>query len=785
MTRSERTAALLSPGALRLDRRIGPIVAIYLVIVTLIVGYDARLISEQRGSALVINVAGRQRGLAERYEKDVILTTQGVQADPSDDEDQLLTNANALLHGGEVIAVQGTEDEIWIRPAGTDPLMVDKVAEAQRLLSELIVAGNQLAKLRPGDPGYAIALQDLRLTGAQVTSVSNDLVGVLTERAESSFRRLVSMAIAVGILGAIAAVAMGLLIRRAAARSVSQFRTLVHHASDLITVVDASGTIVYQSPSIQRLVGLGPEDLAGSNYLDLLVEEDAPHVRSLFADVAAAPQTTFTAEYRVRHADGSSRHVESIVSNMIDDPTVNGLVLNTRDVTDRKSLQEELAHQAFHDSLTDLSNRAVFRDRIEHALARGERNDGRLAVLLLDLDGFKTVNDSLGHDAGDQLLIAVAKRLQFQGRSSDTVARIGGDEFGILLEDDADESRARALADRALAAFAVPFEVRGREVFIRASIGIALSVPGHSETDELIRNADTAMYAAKAAGKGRYEFFRPFMHARALERFEVQADLERALVRGEFVIHYQPIVDFETREARGVEALVRWNHPSRGLLGPLEFIQIAEETGAIVPLGGWVLGEACRQTASWRTSHAAAANLCVSVNLSTRQLLEADLVTQVRDVLEASGLEPSALTLELTEGSLMQDVEETVGKLRALKDLGVRLAIDDFGTGSSSLGYLQRFPIDTLKIDKSFVDGIAADDSEDPALVRAIVQMAATLSLETIAEGIEGSEQLDELRSAGCRAGQGYLFARPLQADALEAFLDTADEAGSVDARTV
>ena len=785
MTRSERTTALLSPGALHLDRRIGPIVAIYLVIVTVIVGYDARLISEQRGSALVINVAGRQRGLAERYEKDVILATNGVQADPSDDEDQLLTNADALLHGGEVIAVQGTENEIWIRPAGADPLMVDKVAEAQRLISDLIFAGNQLAKLRPDDPGYPTALQDLRVTGAQVTSVSNDLVGVLTERAESSFRRLVSMAIAVGILGAIAAVAMGLLIRRAAARSVSQFRTLVHHASDLITVVDATGTIVYQSPSIQRLVGLGPDDLAGSNYLDLLVEEDAPHVRSLFADVVAAAQTTFTAEYRVRHADGSSRHVESIVSNMIDDPTVNGLVLNTRDVTDRKSLQEELAHQAFHDSLTDLSNRAVFRDRIEHALARGERNEGRLAVLLLDLDGFKTVNDSLGHDAGDQLLIAVAKRLQFQGRSSDTVARIGGDEFGILLEDDADESRARALADRALAAFAVPFEVRGREVFIRASIGIALSVPGLSETDELIRNADTAMYAAKAAGKGRYEFFRPFMHTRALERFEVQADLERALTRGEFVVHYQPIVDFETGEARGVEALVRWNHPTRGLLGPLEFISVAEETGAIVPLGAWVLGEACRQTAAWRAQHAAAANLWVSVNLSTRQLLEADLVTQVRDVLAASGLAPSALTLELTEGSLMQDVEETVRKLRALKDLGVRLAIDDFGTGSSSLGYLQRFPIDTLKIDKSFVDGIAADDSEDPALVRAIVQMAATLNLDTIAEGIEGSEQLNELLSAGCRSGQGYLFARPLQADALEAFLDTADEAGSVDARTV
>jgi diguanylate cyclase (GGDEF)-like protein len=393
------------------------------------------------------------------------------------------------------------------------------------------------------------------------------------------------------------------------------------------------------------------------------------------------------------------------------------------------------------------------------------------------------VNDSLGHDAGDQLLIAVAKRLEFQGRSSDTVARIGGDEFGILLEDNADEARARALADRALATFAVAFEVQGREVFIRASIGIALSVPAESEPDELLRNADTAMYAAKAAGKGRYEFFRPFMHARALERFEVQADLERALVRGEFVVHYQPIVDFETGAARGVEALVRWNHPTRGLLSPIEFIPIAEETGAIVPLGAWVLGEACRQTAAWRASHEGAARLGVSVNLSTRQLLEPDLVTQVRETLEDSGLEPAALTLELTEGTLMQDVEETVEKLRELKALGVRLAIDDFGTGSSSLGYLQRFPIDALKIDKSFVDGIAVHDSEDPALVRAIVQMASTLSLDTIAEGIEGADQLDELRSAGCRTGQGYLFARPLQADALEAFLNAADP-DAVDARS-
>jgi diguanylate cyclase (GGDEF)-like protein/PAS domain S-box-containing protein len=770
---------------MHLDRRIGPILAIYLVIVTIIVGYDARLISDQRGSALIINVAGRQRALAERYEKDVILSTQGVQTDPGDDEEQLQTNADALVQGGDVIAVQGADQEIRIRRAGTTRLIVGKVTEDRRLIKELIASGNRLLTLQPDDHGYADALLDLRVVGAQVTSVSNDMVGELTREAEASFRRLVLIVIALGVLGAIAAVTMALLIRRAAARGASQFRTLVHNASDLITVVDPAGTIVYQSPSVQRLVGQRPDDLAGSSYLDLLVEEDVLLVRSLLADVAAGADTTVTAEYRIRHADGSSRHVESIVSNMIADPTVHGLVLNTRDVTDRKILQEELAHQAFHDSLTGLSNRAVFRDRIDHALARGSRHDRRLAVFLLDLDGFKTVNDSLGHDAGDELLISVAKRLEFQGRSSDTVARIGGDEFGILLEDDADEVGARALADRALAAFAVPFDVQGREVFIRASIGIALSVPDDSETDELIRNADTAMYAAKAAGKGRYEFFRPFMHTRALERFEVQADLERALVRGEFVVHYQPIVDFETGDALGVEALVRWNHPTRGLLGPLEFIHVAEETGAIVPLGAWVLGEACRQTSAWRAGHTGAANLWVSVNLSTRQLLEVDLVTQVRDVLEASGLDPSALTLELTEGSLMQDVDETVVKLRALKELGVRLAIDDFGTGSSSLGYLQRFPIDTLKIDKSFVDGIAADDSEDPALVRAIIQMATTLSLDTIAEGIEGAEQLAELRAAGCNSGQGYLFARPLQADALESFLDTADAAGPVDATSV
>jgi diguanylate cyclase (GGDEF)-like protein len=381
------------------------------------------------------------------------------------------------------------------------------------------------------------------------------------------------------------------------------------------------------------------------------------------------------------------------------------------------------------------------------------------------------INDSLGHDAGDRLLVLVGERLQACARSSDTVARLGGDEFAILLEDEGDAAGARVVADRLLTSLKIPFEVLGREVFMRASIGIALSAGEPVTTGELIRNADTAMYAAKVAGKGRYEFFQPIMHVHAMRQFEVQADLQRALDRDEFEVHFQPIVDFSTGSIGGTEALVRWRHPTRGLLPPLEFIGVAEETGLIVPLGSWVMGEACRRTAGWRARYPNTADLWVSVNLSTRQLIEPDLAQQVQEVLDASGLDPAALILEITEGSLMRDVSETTARLRELKALGVRLAIDDFGTGSSSLGYLRQFPIDLLKIDKSFVDEVATGGPQGPALVRAIVELAQTLNLDTIAEGIEQGDQLDELRSVGCDSGQGFLFARPLPSDAMDAFL--------------
>lgn len=753
---------------MRRSLRLSWVLAPYLIVITVIVGYNAHAIARQRGSALSVNVAARQRALSERYVKDVVLLTQGIQADPQDDASQLRTNADALLGGGEVIAVQGADGEIVIPPASTNALVVAKLEEERRLIGSLLASGDSLLRMTPSDPGYRARLLDLRVVAGQVNSISNDAVGQMTRDAESAFSRLFVLGIGFGILGAIAAVTMGLFLRRTAAQQAAQFRSLVHHAMDLITVVDAQGSVLYQSPSAERLLGRPPEELVGTSYLASLDVADRAHVASIFHELAAAPGAVATAEYRLSSTDGSWRYVESIVTNRMDDPNIEGLVLNTRDVTDRKTLQDELAHQAFHDSLTGLLNRAVFRDRVDHALSRAARLGQQPAVLLLDLDGFKTVNDGLGHDAGDELLVAVGHRLQASGRSSDTVARIGGDEFAILLEDDADDAGAKAVAERVLAVLMTPFQVRGREVFVRASIGIATAVAG-ATTDELLRNADAAMYAAKRAGKARYELFLPVMHEQALAKFEVLGDLERALARDEFVLHYQPIVDLATEAVAGVEALVRWNHPSRGLLPPAEFIPLAEETGLIVPLGSWVLREACGQTAAWRLSQPHL-DLWVSVNLSTRQLLEPDLVERVQETLIESGLEPASLMLEITEGSLMQGITETAVKLRGLKELGVRLAIDDFGTGSSSLSYLRQFPIDLLKIDKSFVDEVGTSDG--PLLVQAIVDIARTLRVETIAEGIEEEEQLAGLREVGCRSGQGFLFARPLPPEGLAAFFE-------------
>jgi len=446
-------------------------------------------------------------------------------------------------------------------------------------------------------------------------------------------------------------------------------------------------------------------------------------------------------------------------------------VWSFRDVTERKRLEQELEHQAFHDSLTNLANQALFRDRVDHALARAARHDSRLAVLFVDLDNFKTVNDSLGHAAGDQLLIAVAERLRGCLRATDTAARLGGDEFAVLVEDLACADDATGLADRLLDVLRQSFTVAGKETVVGASIGIALGVRSLN-SGELLRNADIAMYTAKRCGKDRYEIFEPAMHVAAVERLEIEADLRRALDRGELRLQYQPIVALDTGKISGVEALVRWPHPQRGLLPPSTFIPIAEETGLIRELGRQVLAVACTQARRWQVRHPYDPPLTVSVNLSPRQLHADGLISHVTDALEMSGLPASTLVLEITEGAMMHDTDATIRKLQALKALGVRLAVDDFGTGYSSLSYLQRFPIDILKIDRAFVAAIESDDDKS-SLVRAIVSLAKTLQLQAVAEGIETRAQTEILTGLGCDLAQGYYLAHPMDPEALENILHT------------
>ena len=453
------------------------------------------------------------------------------------------------------------------------------------------------------------------------------------------------------------------------------------------------------------------------------------------------------------------------------DGTTIGRVWSYRDVTERKRLENELEHQAFHDSLTNLANQALFRDRVDHALARAARHDSRLAVLFVDLDNFKTVNDSLGHAAGDQLLIAVAERLRGCLRATDTAARLGGDEFAVLVEDLACADDATGLADRLLDVLRQSFTVAGKETVVGASIGIALGVRSLN-SGELLRNADIAMYTAKRCGKDRYEIFEPAMHVAAVERLEIEADLRRALDRGELRLQYQPIVALDTGKISGVEALVRWPHPQRGLLPPSTFIPIAEETGLIRELGRQVLAGACTQARHWQVQHPNHPPLTVSVNVSARQLQADGLIAHVTDALEMSGLPASTLVLEITEGAMMHDTDATIRKLQALKALGVRLAVDDFGTGYSSLSYLQRFPIDILKIDRAFVAAIESDDDKS-SLVRAIVSLAKTLQLQAVAEGIETRAQTEILTGLGCDLAQGYYLAHPMDPEALENILHT------------
>jgi diguanylate cyclase (GGDEF)-like protein/PAS domain S-box-containing protein len=538
--------------------------------------------------------------------------------------------------------------------------------------------------------------------------------------------------------------------------SEQRFRTLVQNSSDVFLILHPDGRVDYQSPAVERVLGYPPGERLGREIFELTHPEDVDFVRGAMAELMQTPGAQRTIELRSRHADGSWRTIEATAKNMVDDPMVSGIVVNYRDVTERRTLELQLIHEAFHDPLTGLANRALFTDRVEHALSR--RDDiGRLAVLFMDVDDFKTINDSLGHAAGDLVLVAVAERLRACLRPEDTVSRMGGDEFAVLLED-ADSGLATQVAARLLDTLRMPFDIAGKQVHLAASIGVAFGSPDTRTANEMLRNADVAMYTAKNRGKGRLELFEASMHTAVLTRLELKGDLEKALEQHEFRLRYQPVFDLHTGRLAGFEALLRWRHPVRGEIFPADFIGLAEETGLIVPIGQWVLTEACRQAKAW--TDAGHGRLEMSVNLSPRQVREADLVSWVADSLAETGLQPELLILELTESSLMQDDE---GRLRDLRNLGVRLALDDFGTGYSSLSYLSRFPIDLLKIDRTFTAELGGE-VEESALVRSVVQLAGSMSMRTVAEGIESPEQLARVAALGCDFGQGFLLARPMDA---------------------
>ncbi len=554
-----------------------------------------------------------------------------------------------------------------------------------------------------------------------------------------------------------------------------------------VCALDREGRLTFMNRAAEQMLGWSQGEILGQKLCEVIHPRQYDRA---YASIAESPMPTkirlgiaYRADDEVfTRRDGRTFPVAYTLSASSEDKHPAGRVLVFRDITERKAFEAQLEYQAFHDPLTNLPNRSLFMDRLEHALKSLGRGHRCIAVLFLDLDRFKLINDSLGHEVGDQLLRAVAERLRNRLRAGDTAARLGGDEFTVLLSDITDTSGAVRVAERITEDMQAPFILEGREVFVSTSIGISVAASSSDSSVDLLKDADIAMYRAKAKGWAGYEVFDKSMNAYALQRLDLEADLHRAMERGELRVYYQPKLDLVSGRIEGMEALVRWQHPQRNLIHPAEFIPMAEETGLILPIGLWMVQQVCRQGRLWQEQYPSEPPLVMGVNLSVRQFQHAQLVTEVSKILKESGLDAHRLQFEVTESVVMENAESTIKRMQGLKALGVQLAIDDFGTGYSSLSYLKRFPIDTLKIDRSFINGLG-QDLEDTAIVQAVITLAKTLQVQVTAEGVETAEQARHLMSLGCDLAQGYYFSEPLSVELASELLAT--RVGATGTRTL
>ena len=558
---------------------------------------------------------------------------------------------------------------------------------------------------------------------------------------------------------------------RSARRIAARAQALLSYVGEVVTVSDADGHLVYVSPSAENGLGYSPDDLTRLGSLSTLLHAgDAPRFLTAYQQAVASGGSTVGTTFRMRHRNSATLQVEATVTSLLHDPSVEGVVVILRDVTERRRSEQALAHHALHDPLTGLPNRTLLLDRLHQMLARAHDTGEQIVLLFVDLDRFKVVNDTLGHAAGDELLIEIANRLSETVLPGDTVARLGGDEFVVLCVLSDPDAGLGPLPGDLLDAVAAPVRLPEGEVTITASLGVVMAEPGHPP-DDLLADADAAMYLAKERGRARYEVFDPSLHRRSGGRLTTEHALRRALRDHELRLVYQPAFDLYSRRVVGVEALVRWKHPERGLVDPAEFVPLAEETGLILPLGAWVLGEACTVASRWHT--APGHERRIWVNLAAPQVGDPDLFGMVRHTLEQTGLSPDQLGLELTETTLMHEAEPAIALLEQLHELGVALALDDFGTGYSSLSYLHRFPVDVVKIDRSFVMGLGRD-ARTSTIVKGVTAMAHALGMVVVAEGVEASDQLATLRALDCDVAQGNFLAPPMRQRALDDLLAAA-----------